>query len=156
MEIGDTKICARDVRDRIDACQGKLSTPSRYFSLGNFLWWICSIGDSGGPMVISERGPDKKCELLPSWRIIIFTNIFLLDRFHLIGVVSFGYRCNVPGFPGKICPRGHSVLIWYFSLITQESTPELQSTTSGSRIRYRKISNLTLSILYSNLIIIKI
>jgi len=60
VEIGDTKICARDVRDRIDACQG----------------------DSGGPMVISERGPDKKY------------------RFHLIGVVSFGYRCNVPGFPG--------------------------------------------------------
>jgi len=67
VEIGDTKICARDVRDRIDACQG----------------------DSGGPMVISERGPDKKY------------------RFHLIGVVSFGYRCNVPGFPGKICPPGH-------------------------------------------------
>lgn len=60
VEIGDTKICARDLNDRIDACQG----------------------DSGGPMVIDERGSDGKY------------------RYHLIGVVSFGYRCNVPGFPG--------------------------------------------------------
>jgi len=64
VEIGDTKICARDVNDLIDACQG----------------------DSGGPMVIDQRGPDGKY------------------RYHLIGVVSFGFRCNVPGFPGKICP----------------------------------------------------
>jgi len=60
VEIGDTKICARDLNNRIDACQG----------------------DSGGPMVIDRRGPDGKY------------------RYHLIGVVSFGYRCNVPGFPG--------------------------------------------------------
>lgn len=60
VDIGDTKICARDVNNKIDACQG----------------------DSGGPMVVSEQGPDGKY------------------RYHLIGVVSFGYRCNVPGFPG--------------------------------------------------------
>jgi len=60
VEIGETKICARDVQNRIDACQG----------------------DSGGPMVIDRLGPDGKY------------------RYHLIGVVSFGYRCNVPGFPG--------------------------------------------------------
>jgi len=60
VDIGDTKICARDVNDKIDACQG----------------------DSGGPMVIQKRGDDKKY------------------RYHLIGVVSFGYRCAVKGFPG--------------------------------------------------------
>jgi len=60
VEIGDTKICARDKNDRIDACQG----------------------DSGGPMVVLKRSGDN------DW------------RYHLIGVVSFGYRCAVKGFPG--------------------------------------------------------
>jgi len=60
VDIGSTKICARDVNDRIDACQG----------------------DSGGPMVLQDRGAD---------------NVY---RYHLVGVVSFGYRCAVPGFPG--------------------------------------------------------
>eukprot|EP00092_Neocalanus_flemingeri_P004211 GFUD01004529.1.p1 GENE.GFUD01004529.1~~GFUD01004529.1.p1 ORF type:complete len:488 (+),score=127.45 GFUD01004529.1:318-1781(+) len=60
VEIGDTKICARDVNDKIDACQG----------------------DSGGPMVYLKKADDKKF------------------RYHLIGVVSFGYRCAVKGFPG--------------------------------------------------------
>jgi len=67
VDIGETKICARDLNPRCeatntckDACQG----------------------DSGGPMVLDQRGPDGK------W------------RYHLMGVVSFGFRCNVPGFPG--------------------------------------------------------
>lgn len=60
VEIDKSKICARDVQDKIDACQG----------------------DSGGPMMIDKPGTDGK------------------SRFYLIGVVSFGYRCAVPGFPG--------------------------------------------------------
>eukprot|EP00092_Neocalanus_flemingeri_P004210 GFUD01004528.1.p1 GENE.GFUD01004528.1~~GFUD01004528.1.p1 ORF type:complete len:436 (+),score=96.74 GFUD01004528.1:799-2106(+) len=60
VEIGDTKICARDLNDRIDACQG----------------------DGGGPMVYLKKASDKKF------------------RYHLIGVVSFGYQCAVKGFPG--------------------------------------------------------
>jgi len=61
VDIDDTKICARDVNDKIDACQG----------------------DSGGPMMWSGR--DKKDGKF---------------RFYLLGVVSFGYRCAVKGFPG--------------------------------------------------------
>merc|ERR1719317_700556 len=60
VDIGDTKICARDKNDRIDACQG----------------------DSGGPMVVLKKSVDNRF------------------RYHLIGVVSFGYRCAVKGFPG--------------------------------------------------------
>jgi len=60
VEIGETKICARDKNDRIDACQG----------------------DSGGPMVVLKKSGDNRF------------------RYHLIGVVSFGYRCAVKGFPG--------------------------------------------------------
>jgi len=60
VKIDDTKICARDLQDKIDACQG----------------------DSGGPMVTDITGSDRK------------------KRYYLIGVVSFGYRCAVPGFPG--------------------------------------------------------
>eukprot|EP00092_Neocalanus_flemingeri_P037937 GFUD01041294.1.p1 GENE.GFUD01041294.1~~GFUD01041294.1.p1 ORF type:complete len:377 (-),score=82.79 GFUD01041294.1:53-1183(-) len=40
------------------------------------------LGDDGGPMVILKRRDDRKF------------------RYHLIGVVSFGYRCAVKGFPG--------------------------------------------------------
>eukprot|EP00090_Calanus_glacialis_P008462 TRINITY_DN16813_c0_g1_i1.p1 TRINITY_DN16813_c0_g1~~TRINITY_DN16813_c0_g1_i1.p1 ORF type:complete len:481 (-),score=131.69 TRINITY_DN16813_c0_g1_i1:105-1547(-) len=60
VDIGLTKICARDRNDQIDACQG----------------------DSGGPMVALKRSGDSRY------------------RYHLIGVVSFGYRCAVKGFPG--------------------------------------------------------
>ena len=157
MDIGETKICARDLNPRCeatntckDACQGKISS-----GWGTF-WEIFLHQETAEVRWFSTREvlmENVSCYItyLPSWR-----SFFLLGRYHLMGVVSFGFRCNVPGFPGKICPRGHSVLVWYFSLITQESTPELQNTTRGSRTRYRKISNLTLSILYSNLIIIKI
>lgn len=60
VEIGESKMCARDLRDEVDACQG----------------------DSGGPLVLFKRGDDRKY------------------RFYLVGVVSFGYRCAVKGFPG--------------------------------------------------------
>lgn len=60
VDIGDTKLCARDLQDKVDACQG----------------------DSGGPLVLFKRGDDRKF------------------RYYLIGVVSFGYRCAVKGFPG--------------------------------------------------------
>merc|ERR1712110_516488 len=39
-------------------------------------------GDSGGPLMLDRRGEDGKF------------------RYHLIGVVSFGFKCAVPGFPG--------------------------------------------------------
>lgn len=41
VEIDDSKICARDLQDKIDACQG----------------------DSGGPMVIDKSGDDGKCKI---------------------------------------------------------------------------------------------
>jgi len=39
-------------------------------------------GDSGGPLMLDRRGEDGKF------------------RYHLVGVVSFGFKCAVPGFPG--------------------------------------------------------
>ena len=40
VEIGESKICARDVNNKIDACQG----------------------DSGGPMMIQKPDSNGKCE----------------------------------------------------------------------------------------------
>lgn len=60
IEIGRTKVCARDLKGSVDACQG----------------------DSGGPMMVNRMAADGKM------------------HFFLLGVVSFGYRCAVPGFPG--------------------------------------------------------
>ncbi len=39
-------------------------------------------GDSGGPMVRNEAGEDGKL------------------RWYLVGVVSYGFKCAVPGWPG--------------------------------------------------------
>lgn len=60
IRIDDTKVCARDPGNMMDACQG----------------------DSGGPLTTFRFSDDRKY------------------RFHLLGVVSFGYQCAVPGFPG--------------------------------------------------------
>ena len=58
VDIGDTKICARDVQNKIDACQGRID------QILKSSWKTYSAGDSGGPMVIDSPGPDGKCEFL--------------------------------------------------------------------------------------------
>jgi len=60
IKIGSTKLCARDLADKVDACQG----------------------DSGGPLMTRRLASDG------------------VERWFLAGVVSFGYKCAVPGFPG--------------------------------------------------------
>jgi len=60
IKIGATKLCARDLADKVDACQG----------------------DSGGPLMTKRIASDGS------------------ERWFLVGVVSFGYKCAVPGFPG--------------------------------------------------------
>ena len=85
VKIDDTKICARDVNAESnslikDACQG----------------------DSGGPLMLDRRGEDGKCEQYLLCRIDTKIAIFILVRYHLIGVVSFGFKCAVPGFPGEL------------------------------------------------------
>jgi len=60
IKIGRSKLCARDLADKVDACQG----------------------DSGGPLMTKRVASDG------------------IERWFLAGVVSFGYKCAVPGFPG--------------------------------------------------------
>jgi len=69
--IDDTKICARD---RSAASKDEIKDACQ--------------GDSGGPMVIDIRNQEPDSDGLRRYRK------------HLIGIVSFGYRCSVPGFPG--------------------------------------------------------
>ena len=28
--------------------------------------------------------------------------IFYVDRYHLVGITSYGHMCNEPGYPGKL------------------------------------------------------
>jgi len=60
IKIDRSKVCARDLADKVDACQG----------------------DSGGPLMTRRVASDG------------------IERWFLAGVVSFGYKCAVPGFPG--------------------------------------------------------
>ena len=48
-------------------------------------------GDSGGPLMIPEE-----------------------DKFYLLGVVSFGYKCAEPGYPGVYTRTSH-FLDWVLS-----------------------------------------
>ena len=36
------------------------------------------------------------------------------DRFHLLGVVSFGYKCAEPGFPGNFILNNFTEILEYF------------------------------------------
>jgi secreted trypsin-like serine protease len=44
-------------------------------------------GDSGGPLMLSSSW-DEPVSMASS------------DRWFLVGIVSFGYRCAEPGYPG--------------------------------------------------------
>ena len=66
-------------------------------------------GDSGGPLMLDRRSEDGKCEYL--MLIIQDTSMSsVLVRYHLIGVVSFGFKCAVPGFPGELLSRVSSIV----------------------------------------------
>jgi len=80
VDIDHTKICARDVNDQIDACQG----------------------GSGGPMMTNIKDPEDN-----------------KYRYHLLGVVSFGYRCAIKGFPG-VYSRVTEYDQWIRDTITNE------------------------------------
>ena len=82
VKINNKKLCAYDPGEIKDACQGKLTKRTINMSRS----WLRRIsssfpGDSGGPMMFSH-GPSIDM------------------KWYLIGVVSFGYKCAVPGFPG--------------------------------------------------------
>jgi len=70
-KIDGNKICAVDRKGVSDACQGDSGGP-----------FMFSAGVTGDPSTVNYKGPDGK----PRWV--------------QIGIVSFGFRCNVTGFPG--------------------------------------------------------
>lgn len=79
--VTDRMICAGYKKGGRDACQGYFKTYSKVF---NFQTYFRSSGDSGGPLVAENK---------------------------LIGVVSWGYGCAIPEFPG-VYSRVASVRTW--------------------------------------------
>ena len=73
MTIEDTKICAHNIHQ--DSC----------------------LGDRGGPMAMFKQGDDRKCKQQSYSAVYLI--ILFADRYHLIGVESFKYQCEVEDFP---------------------------------------------------------
>ena len=57
VKINDNKLCARDLNNRIDACQGNSEGEDRVkYDFEK------SLGDSGGPLVLQKKADDRRCK----------------------------------------------------------------------------------------------